>query len=285
MPYLASSDRIAGINQNKVESMLELYYFPTATCGYKARLTLAEKAVDFTHHVLDRDAGDLVTPAYLKLNPNAVVPTMVHNGDVLIESSIIMVYTDTAFEGPALQPRSALGRARVAAWLKRADDHYLPALGAVTYGLFRRKDILRKTPEELETYYREIPDPERRAQRREVVEKGIRAAKVRDGFLTLDQMLAAMEADLATTAFLAGPDYGLADAALTPFVSRLGELGMGWMWDNRPHVSHWWASVQDRPSFDTVFSAFPDPQRKAGLLAAGEEAREGVRQILDGKTL
>ena len=214
MPYLASSDRIAGINQNKVESMLELYYFPTATCGYKARLTLAEKAVDFTHHVLDRDAGDLVTPAYLKLNPNAVVPTMVHNGDVLIESSIIMVYTDTAFEGPALQPRSALGRARVAAWLKRADDHYLPALGAVTYGLFRRKDILRKTPEELETYYREIPDPERRAQRREVVEKGIRAAKVRDGFLTLDQMLAAMDVALSLpedTKMFCGHEYTMAN--------------------------------------------------------------------------
>ena len=31
--------------------MPELYYFPTATCGYKARLTLAEKGVDFTHRV------------------------------------------------------------------------------------------------------------------------------------------------------------------------------------------------------------------------------------------
>ena len=32
--------------------MLELYYFPTATCGYKARLTLAEKGVEFVHRVL-----------------------------------------------------------------------------------------------------------------------------------------------------------------------------------------------------------------------------------------
>jgi glutathione S-transferase len=264
--------------------MLELYYFPTATCGYKARLTLAEKGVDFTHRVLDRDAGELVTPDYLKLNPNAVVPTMVHDGAVLIESSIIMVYTDTAFDGPALQPDSALGRARVAAWLKRADDQYLPALGAVTYGLFRRKEILRKTPQELDAYYLDIPDPERRAQRHEVVEKGIGAANVKNGFLTLDKMLESMEAELAETAYLAGPDYGLADAALTPFVSRLAELGMDSMWDTRPHVAGWWTSVRERPSFDTVFSAFPDPQRKAGLRAAGEEARDGVRQILEGKT-
>ena len=60
--------------------MPELYYFPTATCGFKARLTLVEKGGDFTHRVLDRDAGELVTPEFLALNPNAVVPTMVHNG-------------------------------------------------------------------------------------------------------------------------------------------------------------------------------------------------------------
>lgn len=262
--------------------MLELYYFPTATCGYKARLTLAEKGVDFTHRVLDRDAGALVTPEYLALNPNAVVPTMVHDGEVIIESSIIMVYTDTAFDGPALQPPSALGQARVAAWLKQADERYLPALGAVTYGLFRRKAILTKTPEELEAYYLEIPDPERRAQRRAVVEQGIGAPNVRTGFLTLDRMLADMEAALADTGFLTGQGYGLADAALTPFVSRLDELAMGWMWHQRPHLARWWEAVRERPSFDIVFGAFPNPERKAGLRDAGTEVHDGVRRILAG---
>ena len=82
--------------------MLELYYFPTATCGYKARLTLAEKGVEYVHRVLNRDSGDLSTPEYLRLNPNAVVQTLVYNGQMLIESSIIMVYIDEAFEGQIL---------------------------------------------------------------------------------------------------------------------------------------------------------------------------------------
>lgn len=263
--------------------MLELYYFPTATCGYKARLTLAEKGVVFTHRVLDRDAGELVMPEYLQLNPNAVVPTMVHDGHVLIESSIIMVYSDEAFDGPSLQPASPLGRARAAAWLKRADDRYLPALGAVTYGLFRRKEILKKTPEELTAYYLDIPDPERRAQRRSVVEHGIGSATVANGFLTLDKMLSDMELALADTGYLTGAGYGLADAALTPFVSRLDELSMEWMWEERPHVAAWWQTIQERPSFDTVFGAFDNPQRKAGLRAAGEEARDSVRRILSGE--
>ena len=122
--------------------MLELYYFPTATCGYKARLTLAEKGVECVHRVLDRDAGDLLTPAYLALNPNAVVPTLVHDGQVLIESSIIMVYIDEAFDGPALRSGHPLERARCAAWLKKANDAYLPALGAVAYGVISRNEVL-----------------------------------------------------------------------------------------------------------------------------------------------
>ena len=34
--------------------MLKLYYFHGATCGLKARLTLAEKDVEYTHKVVDR---------------------------------------------------------------------------------------------------------------------------------------------------------------------------------------------------------------------------------------
>ena len=262
--------------------MPELYYFPTATCGYKARLTLAEKDVEFTHRVLDHDAGDLVTPEYLAMNPNAVVPTMVHEGRVLIESSIIMVYTDEAFAGPPLRPRTAIGRARMADWLKRADDRYLPALGAVTYGLFRRKQILTKSPEDLEAYYLDIPDPDRRAQRRSVVENGVDAPIVEGAILALDRMLADMETALGAHAYLVDGGYGLADAALTPFVSRLHELAMDWMWDDRPHVAAWWDTVRDRDSFGTVFDAFPDPRRKAGLRAAGELSREAAERILSG---
>ena len=64
--------------------MLKLYYFHGATCGLKARLTLAEKDVEYTHEVVDRSY--LRTPDYKKLNPNAVVPTLIHGPNVLIES-------------------------------------------------------------------------------------------------------------------------------------------------------------------------------------------------------
>ena len=266
----------------EVDPMLELYYFPTATCGYKARLTLAEKGVECAHRVLDRDAGDLLTPAYLALNPNAVVPTLVHDGQVVIESSIIMVYIDEAFDGPALRSGHPLERARCAAWLKNADDAYLPALGAVTYGVFRRNEVLQQSPAELEAYYAAIPDPRRRAQRRSVVEEGIHSREVTAGLGTLRKMVCDADATLRDGPYLAGDSYGLADAALTPFVSRLAELGFEWMWDGMPYLDTWWHKIQDRESFSTVFDAFPDPARRRAMKKAGEDVREDAIRILSG---
>lgn len=260
--------------------MLELYYFPTATCGYKARLTLDEKQVDHTARVLDRDAGDLLTPEYLQLNPNAVVPTLVHNGAVIIESSIIMSYIDDAFPGPALRPADALGRARLMLWMKQADEKFLPAIGSVTYGTFRRLEILDQYGDDLESYYQDIPDPDRRAQRQSVVEQGIRSPHARKGILTLQKMLIEIDAAVSEKPFLCGDDYSLADASVTPFVSRLNELAFDWMWSDLPGVARWWDRIRARPSFDTVFGAFPNPDRIRRLKEAGQEAKPAVEDIL-----
>ncbi len=135
-----------------------------------------------------------------------------------------------------------------------------------------------KSAEELAAYYLDIPDPERRAQRKSVVENGIAAPIVAQAFLTLDGMLADMEEALAGNDHLVEGGYGLADAALTPFVSRLDELAMDWMWARRPNLAGWWDAVRERPSFGAVFDAFPDAKRKAGLRDAGLESVKPQRK-------
>ncbi len=129
--------------------MLELYYFHGATCGLKARLALAEKGIEYTGRVIDRP--DLRTPEYLALNRNGVVPTLVHDGEVIVESSVILNYADDAFDGPPLKPDTALGVARAWWWMKRADE-CLALIGILTYTVSMRPVILQKSPEELKSY-------------------------------------------------------------------------------------------------------------------------------------
>ena len=83
--------------------MLTLYHGRTSVCSVKARLALAEKAVDFESRLLTL-RGDQFEPAYMKLNPNAVVPTLVHDDKVIIESTVIMHYVDECFPGASLMP-------------------------------------------------------------------------------------------------------------------------------------------------------------------------------------
>ena len=80
--------------------MLNLYHGRTSVCSIKARLALDEKGVKF-ENILMTLRGDQFDPGYMKLNPNAVVPTLVHDGRVVIESTVIMHYVDEAFAGAA----------------------------------------------------------------------------------------------------------------------------------------------------------------------------------------
>jgi glutathione S-transferase len=76
--------------------MLTLYHGRTSVCSIKARLALIEKSVPWDGKLLTL-RGDQFEPDYLRLNPNAVVPTLVHDGKVIIESTVIMHYVDEAF--------------------------------------------------------------------------------------------------------------------------------------------------------------------------------------------
>jgi glutathione S-transferase len=83
--------------------MLELYHNINSVCAQKVRIALYEKDQSVEEHLLTLQ-GDQNDPAYMRLNPNGVVPTLVHDGNVITESSLILYYIDEAFPDPPLMP-------------------------------------------------------------------------------------------------------------------------------------------------------------------------------------
>ena len=75
-------------------------------------MTLAEKGVSWTHVEVDPFA-ETIPETYLSLNPFGRVPTLVHGGFALYETTAITRYIDEAFSGPALQPSDPRERARI----------------------------------------------------------------------------------------------------------------------------------------------------------------------------
>jgi glutathione S-transferase len=232
-------------------SMLKLYHGRTSVCSVKARLALAEKGVDWEGQLLTL-RGDQFDPEYMKLNPNAVVPTLVHDGSVIIESTVIMHYVNDAFPGPPLMPSDAAARAKVHMIAKLMDEYVHNSCTVLTFATANRASLLQMKPEDLEAQLAKSPSRSRAEAKRQVAELGLDAPLVVDALHHHEVLLDRIEAAMKDGPYLAGSAYSLADIAATPYVWRLEKLKLARMWDERLGVASWLDRVRQRPSFATA---------------------------------
>ena len=94
---------------------LELYSFWRSSASYRVRIALNLKALPYvTHGVhLTKDGGEQFQAPYREVNPQARVPTLVHDGQRYTQSLSIIEYLDEVFPGTRLIPKDPVDRARV----------------------------------------------------------------------------------------------------------------------------------------------------------------------------
>jgi len=236
--------------------MLFLYHAVTSVCAIKVRLTLAEKTLAWEGELLDLRKGDQHRPDYLELNPRGVVPTLVHDGRVLVESTNIVAYLDEAFPSPPLMPEDPYDRYRARSWMKRIDDELHAACSSLTFAIAFRKPMQRMGPQKLAEHLARIPDPQYRERQRLSIEHGLDAPHARAALQDYDGFIAEMETALSAMPYLAGHAYSLADIAVTPYLNRAGMLGLDQLWAERPAVKEWLARMRERLSFDYAVTAW-----------------------------
>src|ERR1700679_2211551 len=146
--------------------MLYLYQGSTSVCSVKVRVALEEKGLAFDGEVLDLQRGDQHRPEYAKLNPSEVVPSLVQDGKVVIESTLIIEYLDEAFPMPPLMPADPYARAQARLFMKKIDDYLHAATSTVTFATANRKVLIKKSPAELAEHLAKIPNPDYRERQR-----------------------------------------------------------------------------------------------------------------------
>lgn len=199
-----------------MSAMLELYHNDMSTCSQKVRFALAEKGLKWRGHHLNLRAGDQQKPEYLQLNSNAVVPTLVADGTVIIESTVINEYIDDAFPHFPLRPAEALARARLRLWTKQLDEGVHAATGVLSTAIAFRYQKLARSTEELEVFINGITDPAKRERSRQSILKGMDCSYFVDAVKHFDRLLANMEATLTKGPWLAGNGFSLADISPMP---------------------------------------------------------------------
>lgn len=232
---------------------LELFHADYSTCSQKVRIVLAEKGLDYTSHALSFRKEEQLAPGYIALNPNGVVPTLVHDGDVIIDSSCIIEYLDEVFAQNRLSPPDAVGRAKMRKWLRYMEEVptvairmpsfenvFLPTLrvigNAKSFDKARDRRTLRKG------FYDQMNSGQGFDQK--VLQNSVR--QLRD-------TVKRMDAALADGDWIMGEDFGLVDAALAPLIDRAQDMGMEFLWQDLPRVEDWLGRTQSRPSFEQAF--------------------------------
>jgi glutathione S-transferase len=252
--------------------MLFLYHSTTSVCAIKVRLTLAEKGLAYDGKLLNLREGDQHKPDYVKLNPNHVVPTLIHDGKVIVESTLIAEYLDETFADPPLLPADPYGRAIARLWMKKVDDYIHAACSTLTFAIVFPPVFRKKTPEQREAYFAAMPNAAYRERQRLSVEQGLDAPHVPAAAQAYDKYVGEMEAALAASPYLAGEAYSLADAAATPYVFRLEMLGLDKLWvGKRPRVQEWCARMRERSSFAPAITAWFADTDRARYAAIGED--------------
>ena len=113
---------------------LTLYHHGPSTCSQKVRLILELKKLPYESKEVNLLAGEQHDPEYVKLNPNHVVPTLVTNNGVLIESNLILEYLDDAYPEIPARPSSPEDIHKVRLWMKQIDN-FQQYTGPITYGI------------------------------------------------------------------------------------------------------------------------------------------------------
>jgi maleylpyruvate isomerase len=89
------------------------YTYFRSSAAFRTRIAINLKGLKPEQAFVHLRKNEQNADAYLKLNPQGLVPALVHDGFVIAQSLAIIEYLDETFPEPALLPKDAKGRARV----------------------------------------------------------------------------------------------------------------------------------------------------------------------------
>jgi glutathione S-transferase len=259
--------------------MLALYHNDMSSCAQKVRLCLAEKELDWESRHLNLRAGEHQQEWYVKLNPRAVVPTLIDGDTVVPESNVINEYLEDRFPHRALMPSDPFGRAKVRLWTKQLDEGAHDAgIAVISFALAFRHQYLNKG-EAGKAMLESIPDPIKRERRRDVIENGLDSSFFKTAVWRMLDLFDDMEARLAEGPWLVGSQYTVADAALTPYVVRFDDLDIMGLLDGCPRVLDWYKRLKSRPSFRKAIVEWENPGYLTLMKRQGRDNWTKIRRL------
>ena len=239
---------------------LHLYHTGRSNCSGRVRLLIEEKRLPWVSHYIDLYTKKNVSTEYFSINPKGVVPTLVHNGQVIVESNDILLCVEELYPDPSFMPNAGDQREAVCAWLKRSGDIHIPGIKTFAYASLNAA-LVEKTPEEVALYRKLQHDQEllefhsKHDPGRSFSEKDVAAASA-----LLRIALADMSANIGRTGYLVGRSYSLADISWAPTITTLQRAG--YPLEEFPRVLDWYGRISQRPAWQRAMTMWQNPTKE-----------------------
>ncbi len=259
---------------------LHVFHFPFSSCSQKLRIFLNLKGAKWESHPVDLMHNENLTPWYLGINPRGLVPVLVDNGDVHIESNDIIEYLEQKIPEPKLLPEQVASDAR--ALLTLENDMHLD-LRALSFRFVFNPPGPPKSPQDLETFASSGSGTVggKKDGRRDVeigfwetyAKEGISDAVAKKAAGNFRKAFGDIDGRLAKSTYVLGDQLSVADIAWFIYVNRLEHAGYPFE-RLHPNLWKWYGKLLARPEFAREVD-LPPPVAEAFAATRADHAAHG----------
>ena len=202
---------------------INILHFQGSSCSQKLRIFLKEKNINWKSHHVNLVTGDNFTDWFLGINPRGVVPVLVDNGEVHIESNDIIKY------------------------LRNLTMKFV----APTY-LMKKKEKDIKNFEQSSNFVEGIEDKQKQIQlnfhKNFIKNNGISSSSIQKSINVFKEKLTKIDNELSKQKFIVSNQLTIVDIAWFVYLRRLEAIGFTFK-KNYPNLSKWYVELKNNKNF------------------------------------
>ena len=234
---------------------INILHFQGSSCSQKLRIFLNEKKIDWKSYHIDLVKGENFTKWFLGINPRGVVPVLVDDGEVHIESNDIIQHLDKKFQSNFLWPENL--NEKIKEFLEEENEIHFDLRNltmkfvAPTF-LMKKKDKDIKNFESASNFVEGLEDKEKNMQleyhKNFIENNGVTEESILNSINVFKKKLTKIDKKLSENKFIISEHITIVDIAWFVYLRRLETVGFSFK-KNYPNLYKWFEELKKNKNF------------------------------------